>query len=272
MENLISISLILGLAVSLTLLWRGSIIGPHAHLEARPSPVMLMDALVALFLALGGPIVCQSLFSYAGWLENPSERTQAILIMMLQLSGFGLASLYALIIHNRWKPECCAWMPISLSGVAVIGCLLTLVLGQGTMVIVANIASYFGHPPQEIAHEDLRKLIDASEPITLVVRLGSAIILAPLFEEIVFRGMLQQGLISATRGRVWWAIILTSLFFAAMHYGPVSWHGIVGILVLGLIWGWLYARSQRLWIPILVHMVFNAYNVLIAFLFFQNTN
>lgn len=77
----------------------------------------------------------------------------------------------------------------------------------------------------------------------------SLIIIAPLIEEVVFRGILLN------RWSYKWgvkkAIILSSLIFALLHIDPI------GAFVFGVGMCVLYLRSQSLWVPIFCHAAHN---------------
>ncbi|QDU72540.1 CPBP family intramembrane glutamic endopeptidase [Mucisphaera calidilacus] len=271
MENLLTIASVAGWIISLGWLLRRRIVGPGARLEPRPTPIVAIDGLVALLLTIGGQFIAAAILGALGWTQDPSERLSALSVMILQASGMGLAATYGLILVLRSEPRASAWLPASLATVALLGCVATITLGQGTVAIVANAATLLGYPPPSIAHEALARMVSFDDPVALVLRLISAIILAPLFEEAVFRGIIQRSLVDATRGRVWVAITLTATLFGLIHADQVHAQGLPGLIVLGIIFGWLYARTDRLWIPMLAHTAFNAYNVGLAFLLFGPT-
>ena len=49
----------------------------------------------------------------------------------------------------------------------------------------------------------------------------SAVVVAPMAEEVFFRGLLQTFLVNVLRNR-WTAIAVASTLFAAVHFIPVS--------------------------------------------------
>ena len=83
--------------------------------------------------------------------------------------------------------------------------------------------------------------------------------LAPaIFEEVFFRGGLQQMMMKAT-GKVWFSIIFTSLLFSAIHF---SFYGFLSRAAMGIVLGLMFARSGNLWIPILAHFLNNTIGVI----------
>ncbi len=93
----------------------------------------------------------------------------------------------------------------------------------------------------------------------LVVLLGGAI-MAPLVEEIFFRGFVFAGL----RGRWGWqkAALVSAGLFALAHIIPTSW---APIFILGLIFAFLYQLSGSIWPAILMHMLTNSVALLAAY-------
>ena len=87
-------------------------------------------------------------------------------------------------------------------------------------------------------------------------RLGMALaasLLAPLAEEIAFRGYLLSAL--RTHLRPGAAIVGSSVLFACMHMDPVRFPA---VLFLGLVLGWLAWRSGSIWPAVAAHAVNNA--------------
>ena len=79
-------------------------------------------------------------------------------------------------------------------------------------------------------------------------------ILAPIVEEIVFRGVLVGGLLRM-RQKPWVAIVVPSLIFALFHG---TFTQFVGTAIFGIICGWLYWRTKSLLPGILIHITNNS--------------
>src|SRR5690606_13618209 len=96
--------------------------------------------------------------------------------------------------------------------------------------------------------------------------IGGALLLAPLSEELLFRGIFQTGLRRLLPGRPgsvrhrWLAILLASLVFGLMHLA-VPQH-VPALIVLAVILGYQYERTGSLVVPIFVHILFNAKSLL----------
>jgi len=89
----------------------------------------------------------------------------------------------------------------------------------------------------------------------------TAVIMAPIFEEIIFRGIMQKGMIN-NGVEPWKAILLSSILFGLIHGNPWQF---VGATLLGCVLGLVYYKTKSLLLPMLLHG-FN--NLCSAILFF----
>ena len=116
---------------------------------------------------------------------------------------------------------------------------------EAALMQLAEIDKLF---PQEEEHFDLMLKMMTS-PLGLIA--GG--ILAPIVEEIVFRGILVGGLLRM-RLKPWVAIVVPALIFALFHG---TFTQFVGTAIFGIICGWLYWHTKSLLPGILVHIVNN---------------
>ena len=93
------------------------------------------------------------------------------------------------------------------------------------------------------------------------------VVLAPLVEEIFFRGFLFQGF----RQRYGWVtgLLISSAIFAAAHLDPVSF---IPTFVLGLVLGYVYHRSNSVWPGITLHFLVNSFGLLTIYFASQLSN
>jgi CAAX protease family protein len=92
--------------------------------------------------------------------------------------------------------------------------------------------------------------------LLLVVRLIGLVVLAPVAEELVFRGMLFGRIVRTRLGQPG-AIIIPAALFALLHlqYSPLE----MGFVAVdGLFFGLARAQSRSLYVPILLHASGNA--------------
>lgn len=104
------------------------------------------------------------------------------------------------------------------------------------------------HPTIQAMRED-----GQSPGIVIGLWIGAAV-LAPIAEEVFFRGLLQTYLVGVLGSR-WRAIGLASLAFAVVHVSQP--HAIPALIVLSLLIGYAYERTGALMSPILIHAFFN---------------
>lgn len=74
-----------------------------------------------------------------------------------------------------------------------------------------------------------------------------------IFEEILFRGALQQIFVGWTRNS-FLGIFVASILFSAIHF---SYFGFLPRTALGLILGYVFYYSKNLWLNILIHFLYN---------------
>ena len=109
----------------------------------------------------------------------------------------------------------------------------------------------------------LLEFIHRANPVWLVIAIITAVILAPLAEELFFRGLFQS-MFRRLFNHPWWAILATSAIFAAAHYTQPK--DLLALFVLSVVIGYNYERTGRLFSPILIHSLFNATNFIIYML------
>lgn len=133
------------------------------------------------------------------------------------------------------------WRPI------VFGALGTILLSFGV--------SQLGVEP-----EGVKQAIDiARQPGELLKSLVVLALLAPLVEELIFRGLLYGWI--AGRWGTFPAWIVSSLAFAAAHYEPAH---IILVLPLGFLFGWLRRRTDSLLPSLVSHVINNGFAVIAA--------
>lgn len=80
-------------------------------------------------------------------------------------------------------------------------------------------------------------------------------LLAPVAEEVVFRGALLRSLLQATEGRNhWWAIAISAMWFGIVHGNMAQG---CNAFVMGLLLGWLYSRTRSITPGIVLHWMNN---------------
>ena len=99
----------------------------------------------------------------------------------------------------------------------------------------------------------LELVLGSNDPIALLLLAFTAVVLAPLFEEAIFRGALLPVL--AARFGPLTGVLLSGLLFAMAH---ISVGELAPLTVLGVGLGLVRLRSGRLWPAVLMHGLWNA--------------
>ncbi len=89
-------------------------------------------------------------------------------------------------------------------------------------------------------------------------------ILAPITEELVFRGFIWK-IFEEKKFNRYLILLITSLFFALLHFESSMF---ASLFVLGLILGFLRMRTNRLGASIILHVVLNTFTILLTVAFY----
>lgn len=95
-------------------------------------------------------------------------------------------------------------------------------------------------------------------PINLAMRFAAVVLIAPLVEELLFRGLLQNALMRHMQPIA--AIIIAAIIFAAVH---LQIYATPALMVVGAAFGLLYYRTGSLRTTIALHMANNALGLLL---------
>lgn len=133
-------------------------------------------------------------------------------------------------------------------------------LGAGLLLQSASVRimeRFHLEPKEQRVVEVLRTTGTLSSRVVLGV---AAILLAPLAEELLFRGILYPAIKQAGHPRA--ALWGTSLAFAAIHLNLATF---LPLLTLALVLTWLYETTGNLLAPIAAHSLFNSMNFVLLY-------
>lgn len=99
-----------------------------------------------------------------------------------------------------------------------------------------------------INHKDTLSGMELIDPYMMVI----IVFAAPLFEEMVFRGIILDGFLK--RQPPWRAILMSALLFGIAH---INFLQFLNGFLLGLVLGWIYWKTSSLWLCILIHFINN---------------
>ena len=109
---------------------------------------------------------------------------------------------------------------------------------------------------------NLDSLLSPENPFSLILVFLTVVVVAPIGEEMVFRGFLQRFL-ETSWGDITRAILVSSLFFTLIHFNP---YWAIQIYLMGLILGYLSWLTKSIYPSILLHMSINGTSMLFIFL------
>lgn len=120
-----------------------------------------------------------------------------------------------------------------------------------TMLAVVPLAGVLGFENNNA--ESNEALLNGATPVSLIVSLIGTVILAPIFEEFVFRRLI-VGWVSKWMSPLA-AVFVVGIIFGVLHINP---YAILWVSCLGIWAGIFTLHYKSLWAGIIVHMVNNA--------------
>lgn len=143
--------------------------------------------------------------------------------------------------------------PYALAGLPVVATYAWLSL---TVLVTVELTALGVEVPRGLDYGELFSATPLGRTMMLLV----AVVLAPIGEEVLIRGVLFPSLRDRF-GRVA-GIAVSAAVFGVMHLNPVN---IVAATVIGLVLAWLFDATRSLWVPIASHALYNG--LLTLFLF-----
>ncbi len=242
----------------LWLRWRGKV-PPAQPLQGPPLALAQVTVLIAGgFVVLGELLMPLLLAPLLQWLLGPladqPALQQGVLVLGLYL---GLMAVPLLILWSQLRPHGTPplggwlqwrWQPL--------GSALRRAVAQVLMVL--PIVALVGWLVERLVGDPggsnplLELVLTSANPLALACFAITALVLAPLFEETLFRGVLLPVL--AQRWGNLSAVLISALVFGIAH---LSLGELPPLFVLGLGLGWLRIQSGRLGASVLMHGLWN---------------
>lgn len=232
---------------------------PLAELVGPP-----LDLVDVTLLVAGGFVVCGELLTplllapvlqnSLGFLKADPALQQAVAVlgMYLGLMSLPLLILWAQLRGKAPKPEGgwlqWRWRPLA----SALRQALTQVLK--VLPLVTLVGWLFDQLVSKASGSNplLELVLTTTNPWALLLFSITAMVLAPLFEETLFRGVLLPVLGQRYGG--FWGVVISALVFGIAH---LSLGELPALFVLGLGLGWLRLQSGRLGPSVLMHGLWN---------------
>ena len=137
--------------------------------------------------------------------------------------------------------------------------LIVMMIGLGFAVSELDNSIRALYPMPEFLEQ--ASALNADTLLDLVALAFVLVVIAPLTEELLFRGLIMHGFLRRYSART--AIVLSAALFAILHVNP--WM-MPSIMVLGIALGYLRAASGGVWAPMFAHGLHNGIVFCFAYL------
>lgn len=222
------------------------------------APIWIGLGVMAIFY-ISTPVVCFTLFGVA-----KTAATQATIdpdtiarLVKANMATYVSAILSGVLIHLYMRSPAKRFLGLAKPRapqlrLLLIACLVAIPLTYLISGLTQGVLNWL-----QWEHADKHPMLGwmaelRDRPLLRAAAILSATVLAPVFEELFFRGHLQTALVGLLPNR-WVGIALASFLFASLHPGWTM----PAIFVLSMCLGALYERTNSLWMPIGLHIAFN---------------
>lgn len=182
--------------------------------------VQLTQTIVMQFLLMGGVI------AVVAWRKSPVE-------------WLGL----------RWR----GWLSVFLIAPVAVAVTWAFMVGMQLSGLVEWLVGPGGAAEQQ---EVVKAFAEAEDPLTFILLCLTAVVVAPVTEEVIFRGYFYP-VAKRFTGR-WAAVLFSSLVFAMVHHSAVA---LLPLCFLAVLLALSYELTGSIWAPVGIHVLFNAATV-----------
>jgi membrane protease YdiL (CAAX protease family) len=271
------------LVVPLVMLAAAAVLAMAAHrrrwlaLDGRPglgwlmSPMHLMGMCVATWLAGGvSTLAVARALGLGGTIDPTTLTVREMAIVTASAMGAGMLTAIGLIVWMRRMqlvPHAASPMARSIAlGVAVLMAWWPAIASAGWIAGQLQRA-VTGIEVPAIGHSTLEQMVQGTRDAWWWLMGLSAVVLAPILEECLYRGFVQQALRRAGLGP-WPSVMLASIVFTLMHIGSIPEAAraasLTSLAALACCFGWLAERTGSLAAPVAAHVAFNLVNLVVA--------
>ena len=227
----------------------------------RPEAVIqFMGSLMASFCLGGAVIALLQKIGAAGFKSDDGLGTILVATLSFQGVAWGLAGIFLWQHRLDWREFFGLRDPRlgRAMGLAVVVVLVLLPAMWALQMASTWVLTHFGWKPEE---ETAVQLVENASSLGMQIYMTVfAVVLAPVAEEFIFRGVLFPFVRQLGLPKLAWLGV--SGLFAVIHLDAATF---LPLFVLALVLSWLYVRTNNLLAPITAHAVFNALNLAVIF-------
>lgn len=258
------VGVVSGCALALRLLWqvrRGRLPAPPPLLGPDLAPSELMLIVAGGFVVLGQIILPLLLLSpVQQGLEAstlaPAARDAAGVVLLYGVTSLPSLLLLVLLLRGRGPGPEGGWLQWRPSPLCLVQGLRGLLLSLPAVALTGWLVEQLW-PDVGGSNPLLQQVLDSRDNLALALLALTAVVVAPLFEELLFRGVMLPVI-----GRTWGpvpAVVVSAVVFALAH---LSLSEALPLLALGLVLGWLRLQTGRLFSCTLMHGFWNGFTFL----------
>lgn len=220
--------------------------------RALPQPnlglaIVLCLVVVGLQIMLSMPLAVVDALAERSGGKPPHLAQHPLSLALINLAAFAGAIVIGLLLNKLRPTQAFRWVSVPLTAWAG-----TILASLGCIILASEIDNVFRWvlpPPKWVTA--LMETVFWQEG-RFFSRLLLMVLVAPLTEELLFRGLILRGLL--WRFRPFWAVLLSATLFAAVHLNPWQFSS---ALLLGFAVGWFFLRTGSIAVCILAHALVN---------------
>lgn len=212
------------------------------HYPNISQSVWILISLTLLMLVLG--VFAGILESFLGF--PPADHPG--LLALLNLITFGLILIVGLKRARTTLTEICPLRPIRLS---LLFSMALTVFGASILISESDNLLRTVLPPPAQFSDYIKSLVSAET--SLWGSILALVVIAPLTEELLVRGLILRGFLSHYRVRK--AILASAIFFALLHLNPWQF---IAATALGILFGWWFIKTRSMLPCLFGHAFANA--------------
>ena len=135
---------------------------------------------------------------------------------------------------------------------------MSILIGVSSLIGSGLLLEFFESMGGEVQQQGLVELMSDGTPIEKFCTMVLVVGLAPISEELLFRGTLLPWMIDKIGE--WKGIVMTGILFGVMHFE--TWSAVPPLILFGIVLGWWARHTGWVLFPILAHFCNNAFVVL----------